>query len=240
MTSPSLWLRRGISPQLRERLGRYGRHLRALFAPEPFRTVLPYTMVGLKRLRTLDELAHRIDTLGIPGDIVECGACNGGSGAILARVASQSAHQRRTWLLDSFAGLPAASSEDGDMAAEYTGLCQAHPANVKRVLRESGVPEEAVGIVPGWFQDTLPTLPVQQIALLHIDADWYDSVRICLELLYDKVVPGGFVVLDDYGYWEGCRKAWHEFEGGRGLHIDLIQVDGTGVYFQKPHAEASA
>ena len=75
-----------------------------------------------------------------------------------------------------------------------------------------------------------------RIALLHIDADWYESVKLVLERLYDRVSPGGFVVLDDYGYWEGCRRAWSEFWAGRGPAAELVDVDGVGAYFQKPAA----
>ena len=92
-----------------------------------------------------------------------------------------------------------------------------------------------VNTVPGWFDETLRTADLQTIALLHIDADWYASVRIVLETLYDKVVEGGFVVLDDYWRWPGCREAVtdylkeHQIQG-----IELKKADLHGVYFQKP------
>jgi O-methyltransferase len=208
--------------------------VQALFLPEPYRSVLPYTMVGIKRLQTLDRLVRQVDEQGVGGDVVECGTCNGGSAAILARVACRSPLGRHTWLLDSFAGLPPASDRDGAMALEYTGLCRGQADQVREVLRRVGVPEQAATLVRGWFHETLPTLAVERVALLHIDADWYDSVTVCLEHLYDRVQPGGFVVFDDYGYWEGCRRAWHNFATARGLQVALTPVDGIGVYFQKP------
>jgi len=185
-------------------------------------------------LRSLDRLVHQIDQDEIPGDVIECGTCNGGSAAILARVACRSPFGRRTYLLDSFAGLPQAGPKDDPRAANYTGLCCGNQATVRGLLRAVGVPDDAATLVPGWFHETLPTLPPAPIALLHIDADWYDSVRICLDHLYDRVSPGGFVVLDDYGYWQGCRTAWHDFADDRGLEIDLVPVDGIGVFFRKP------
>jgi O-methyltransferase len=195
-------------------------------------------MVGLKRLKALDYLVHQIDGLNVPGDVVECGTCNGGSAAILARVACRSPLGRHTWLLDSFAGLPPAGPLDGPRAGEYTGLCHGSTDRVRQVLHRVSVPESAVTLLPGWFQDTLPHFQVERIALLHIDADWYDSVLLCLDHLFDRVCPGGFVVLDDFGYWEGCRNAWQEFRKNRGLEIELTPVDGIGVYFQKPRATA--
>jgi O-methyltransferase len=191
-------------------------------------------MASLPRLKSLDALARTIDTEKMPGDIVECGTCNGGSAAILARVAAASPMRRHVWLLDSFEGLPPATENDGEFAAEYTGLCAGSPQRVREVMSRVGVPESTFTMVPGWFQDTLPTFQANPIALLHIDADWYDSVKIVLETLYDRVSPGGFVVLDDYGYWEGCRHAWHDFETARGLKVHLNDVDGIGAYFQKP------
>ena len=86
----------------------------------------------------------------------------------------------------------------------------------------------------GWFRDTLPGLPVGAIALLHVDADWYQSVREVLEHLFARVAPGGFVVLDDYGYWQGCRRAWEEYRAEHGLRVELTWVGSNAVYFRKP------
>ena len=223
-----------VSARTRERWRHRWNRIRACFLPEPYRTVMPYTMVDLRRLRNLSALAHQIEALGIAGDIVECGACNGGSGALLARIAIRSIYRRHVWLLDSFEGLPAATAVDGDHAAEYTGACAGEVDNVRAVLRRSGVPEDRVTIVKGWFAQTVPSLEVGSIALLHIDADWYESVRIALDHLYDKVETCGFIVVDDYGYWEGCRTAIHDFFAERGVNPLLRDVDGIGVYFQKP------
>jgi len=233
MSVTACLVRRIVPPRAREAVLRQLNRARSRFLSEPYRTVLPYTMVGLDRLRKLDELAHAIDRDGVRGDIVECGTCNGGSGAILARVACKSPLGRHTWLLDSFAGLPPAGDKDGPLAAEYTGLCCGAAERVREVLAKTGVPENAVTLVPGWFQDTLPKLAVEQIALLHIDADWYDSVMVVLRHLYDKVADGGYVVFDDFGYWEGCRRACEEFLADRGIDAALTPIDGIGAYFQK-------
>jgi O-methyltransferase len=228
------WLRQRAPARLTERLQQGWQRVRGPFTPEPYRTVLPYTMLGLKRLRALDHLVHRIDELGIAGDVVECGTCNGGSGALLARVASGSPWTRRVWLLDSFAGLPASGPKDPPSAARLAGLCHGSPEQVRDVLARVGVPAESVTLVQGWFEDILPDLPVGAIALLHIDADWYESVSAVLEHLFAKVTPGGFVVLDDFGYWQGCRRAWEDYRASEGLQVDLTWVDGDAVYFQKP------
>jgi O-methyltransferase len=233
------WLGRW-SVRCRERLHSAWNRCRAAFLLEPFRTFLPYTMVSLARLRCLDRLVRLVDEEGIPGDVVECGTCNGGSAAILGRIACTSPLGRHTFLLDSFAGLPPAGPRDDPEAAAYTGLCCGNPDTVRALLRRAGVPDAAATLVPGWFHETLPTLPPAPIALLHIDADWYDSVHVCLEHLYDRVSPGGCIVLDDYGYWQGCRRAWEDFGAARGLEITLTPVDGIGVWFRKPGRCAAA
>lgn len=223
-----------LPPQARLRLRYALNRVRRRFVRPPYRAVLPYTMIGLPRLRALVDLMGRLDSARIPGDVVECGTCNGGSGALLARCALDSPVSRTVYLLDSFAGLPAPGEVDGPGAREWAGQCRASVATVRRALRESGVPEGGVRLVEGWFQDTIPGLPVERIALLHVDADWYESVRLVLDRLYDKVVPGGFVVLDDYGYWSGCRRAVLEFLEHRALEVTPTEVDGISAWIQKP------
>ena len=88
----------------------------------------------------------------------------------------------------------------------------------------------------GLFQKTLPTTEISKIALLHIDGDWYESVRACLENLYDKVTPGGFIQFDDYGYWKGARKAVDEFLENRHIEAPLRRVDYSGRVLLKPRS----
>ena len=195
--------------------------------------VLPYTLVGPERVHNLFVLAQRVEEEKIPGDVVECGVCNGGTAAILARFATRSGLNRTTWLLDSFQGMPETTCEDGDAAKAHIGKEVGDPARVNKVLRDVGANMSRVRIIPGWFQDTFPSVSASQIALLNIDADWYESVKLCLETFYDRVVPGGFISFDDYGHWPGCRKAVDEFFQARELPYKLHQVDYTAHWFQK-------
>ena len=191
------------------------------------------TMLAPARIQSLKELAHRIDEEGIPGDFVECGVYRGGSAALVARVATRSRFQRHTWLFDVFQGMPPATSVDGPEAADWEGGLRSSPEKVSRLLRRVGVDMARIHIVAGLFQDTFPTVHIQQIALLNIDADWYESVKLCLETFYDTVAPGGFVSLDDYGAWPGCRLAVDEFFKRRGLFHRLVRVDHETYWFQK-------
>jgi hypothetical protein len=146
--------------------------------------------------------------------------------------------ERTVWLFDSFQGMPEVTAEDstgvgGDAADAHVGKEVGDVKRVKRVLTRVGANMKRVRIVSGWFQDTFPMVAIQQIAILNIDVDWYESVKLCLETFYDTVVPGGFISFDDYGHWPGCRKAVDEFFQGRKLPYKLHQVDYTAHWFQK-------
>ena len=199
-----------------------------------------YTKVSVKRLINLYHLVQKTNQLRLPGDIVECGVWNGGSAAIMGvadRDDETSGKVRKLWLFDSFRGLPAPSNKDGKQAREayFPGWCQGEPEKVKRIFRRFRLPLQHVNMIAGWFDETLETADLQTFAILHIDADWYASVKIVLETFYDKVVEGGFVVLDDYWRWPGCREAItdylkeHQIQG-----VVLKRADWHGVYFQKP------
>ena len=88
--------------------------------------------------------------------------------------------------------------------------------------------------VKGLFQDTLATAGVRSIAVLHLDCDWYDSVKACLDHLYDRVSPGGIIQFDDYGHWAGTRKAVDDFFRHRAIELRLRRLDYTGRQFVKP------
>lgn len=192
-----------------------------------------HTLVSPERLRNLCVLAQRIEEERIPGDVVECGVYNGGTAAVLARIATRSSMRRTVWLLDSFQGMPETTEADGEAARGYVGKVLGSPERVKELLREAGADLSRVRIVAGLFQETFPTIQIQQLALLNIDADWYGSVKLCLEKFYDSVVTQGFVSIDDYGHWPGCREAVDGFFKERGLSYPLHKVDYTARWFQK-------
>jgi len=198
-----------------------------------------YTMVTSRNLISLYNLVQRITALGLPGDIVECGVWNGGSAALMGAsdmACGRGGGPRAIWLFDSFQGLPPPSDKDGEVEQKFyfEGLNKGAVDNVRRVFQKLGVSLGHVHIVPGWFNDTLMSSGVERIALLHIDADWYESVKTALDALYDRVVPGGFVVLDDYGYWEGCERALSDYFAEHGIRgVEIKRADRVGAYFQK-------
>ena len=171
--------------------------------------VQDYTLCDEARLQNLARLAAGVSARGVAGAVVECGVYNGGAAAATALGFGQD--QRDFWLYDSFEGLPETSEADGPDAARFVGDCVGDPERVREVFRRLGHPESRLRLHKGWFQDTLPAAKPDGIALLHIDADWFDSVLLCLRELYPRVPTGGAVVLDDFGHWEGCREAFYAY-----------------------------
>jgi hypothetical protein len=200
-----------------------------------YRQVAPYTMSGPARLRGLHDAVMSVCARGIPGDVVECGAARGGSAALLALAVREYGSPRRVWVFDTFAGIPPPTAADPDEAVArlYTGSFKGELPQVQRLFERLQIADRTT-FVKGLFQDTVPSAAVGAIAVLHLDGDWYESVKVCLEHLYDRVSPGGIVQIDDYGHWEGARKAVDEFLGSRGVQVDLHRLDYTGRQFIKP------
>ncbi|MBU1863549.1 MAG: TylF/MycF family methyltransferase [Candidatus Omnitrophica bacterium] len=163
-----------------------------------------FTMVTQKRLENLINLSNRVIEDTIPGDFVECGTCRGGSAALLAYIAKEEGWKRNVWLFDSFQGHPVPmdnTAPDRAIMHEWAGTMIASEADVKLALRTLDVyVEQQVKIIPGWFQETLPIAGINEIALVHIDCDWYESILCCLTHLYPKVMSGGYIIVDDYSY----------------------------------------
>lgn len=202
-----------------------------------FLAVKPYTMLSYRRMSLLFSLACRLEESRLPGAIVECGSWNGGSAGLMA-YPSRGNPQREVWLFDSWEGLPDPGPADVHCTGRpgEKGDASGSVAAARRLLfRRLRLDPGRIHLVKGWFADTMPSRrgSVGPVALLHLDCDWYASVKYCLEMWYDQVREGGFLVVDDYGEWRGCRRAVDEFFRERGLAPELLSVDFNGRYFQK-------
>jgi len=194
-----------------------------------------HTMCSNARLRGLYRATRHIPEAGLKGDIVECGTARGGSAALMGLVMREfGGSQRRLFVFDTFEGLPPPTEEDPDfdIASGYTGTCLGTLEDVENTFRNFGIINNTV-FVKGLFQDTLRSTPISSIALLHIDGDWYDSVKTCLNELYDKVEIGGTIQIDDFGFWKGARKAVTEFFNERSIPLDLVRLDFSGRQYVK-------
>jgi Macrocin-O-methyltransferase (TylF) len=203
-----------------------------------YRKVRPFTMCGNARLRGLHRAVHYVVAKNIPGDLVECGTAQGGSASLMGLTLKRLGSPRTLWVLDTFEGLPAPTAEDPDreIAQLYTGSCRASVAEVSALFERLGILGECQ-LVKGRFQETLPAFGPRNIAVLHIDGDWYDSVRVCLEELFDQVSPGGVIQIDDYGHWKGARRAVDEFMKNRSIKGRLQRLDYTGRQLIKPNGK---
>jgi hypothetical protein len=214
-------------------------------ASDLLRTAAPYTMTSLERMMALYQVCRHIEQAGIQGDLVECGVWRGGSAGIMAGVNLRRGRAPRTlWLYDSFEGIPQPRAEDGPEAAAFadgmaagdlvtTNKLVAAESSVLQLLSILGFPREHTRIMKGWFQDTVPAEHPERIAVLRLDGDWYESTKVCLDHLYPRVVEGGVVIVDDYGDWEGCKKAVDEYFQQHGITAMLHHVDRTCRYFIK-------
>ena len=198
---------------------------------------LAHTLVGLTGLDNIERCATKVFADGVPGDFLEAGVCHGGASIFLRAVqVAYGEAQRSTWLADTFAGVPAPSHEldrDLDLTEERLPWMAADLESVRANVATYDLLSERVRFLPGLFAETLPSAPVEQLAILRIDADLYSSTRTVLDELYDRVAPGGFVIVDDYGCLEPCREAVDRFVEERGLSVEIDQVDWTRVCWRK-------
>jgi O-methyltransferase len=196
-----------------------------------------HTMVGRKRLENILSCLHIIKTEGLSGDLAEAGAWRGGA-CILMRgyLAAWNMHNKVVWVADSFEGLPKPSlPQDAgyDLSAERVPILAVTLEEVQENFRRYGLLDEQVRFLKGWFRDTLPAAPIDKLALLRLDGDLYESTMDALNALYHKVVPGGFVIVDDYGDFEPCRRAVDEFRNRHGITEPIERIDWTGRYWRR-------
>jgi glycosyltransferase involved in cell wall biosynthesis/predicted O-methyltransferase YrrM len=215
---------------------------------EILNTVRQYTLLSEARLFSLYSLAKQVCLEDIPGNFVECGTCKGGAAALLAVVIQRySLRPRILYAFDTFEGMPDPTEIDrsNGILANQTGfgagtLEAPISENLDKICQILNV-RDIVIPVKGLFAQTLPQYKsvIGNIAFLHADGDWYESTMDTFNTLYDIVVSNGIIQIDDYGHWEGCRKAVHDFEQLRGESFDLHPIDYTGVWFKKKNQDSS-
>ncbi len=195
------------------------------------------TMVGLQRLENLQACIDQVIRDGIDGDLVETGVWRGGTAILMRAVLAARGDPHRTvWVADSFQGLPEPKAEhpadvrDRHWTHSYLAVSL---AQVRSNFARYGLLDDQVQFLPGWFSETLATAPIQRLAVLRVDGDMYGSTMDVLSSLYAKVVPGGYVIIDDYGAILGCRKAVNEFRAMRSITEPIIKIDWTGVFWRR-------
>lgn len=204
--------------------------------------VAPFTMTSQERIFSLIEAVKYIHKYKIEGDIVECGVWKGGSMlAIAETLKSINDTDRELFLYDTFEGMSEPSAVDetfsGEDASELLrqdeakkGLIWAYSTldTVKQTMALSKYNPAKINYVVGKVEDTIPAKIPQKIALLRLDTDWYESTKHELIHLFPLLQKGGILIIDDYGFWKGARKAVDEYFEERQFPIFLNRIDDTG------------
>ena len=207
-------------------------------------------MTSSERIWALLESVRYVTAQGIPGSVVECGVWRGGSMmAVALQLKALEATDRELWLYDTFTGMTEPSAEDREASTGVTAQellastpiadgdnvwCLADENDVRANMNSTGYPADLLTFVKGDVSQTLLQLAPDQVALLRLDTDWYASTKVELEVLYERLTPGGICILDDYGHWEGARKAVDEFFIEQPPRPLMIPIDYSGRVFVKP------
>jgi O-methyltransferase len=209
--------------------------------------VAPYTMTTPARIYSLVRAVEYVVGRTLPGALVECGVWRGGSMMAAALTLLRlGVTDRDLYLFDTFTGMTAPSNEDvkrsGERAADL--LAEESPDSdiwaiapideVRKAVLGVGYPEERIHFVQGPVEETLPAHAPDEIALLRLDTDWYSSTKHELVHLYPRLISGGILILDDYGYWQGARRAVDEYISENGLTLLLNRIDNTARSSIKP------
>lgn len=211
----------------------------------------PYTMTSLERMFSLYNGVKYVLDNNIEGDFVECGVWRGGSSMLIAKMLqSRNITNRKLYMYDTYEGMSEPTEADKsfrgqdaaeamrttDIKDENSVWCYSSIDEVKNNMAKTGLAFDNIIMVQGKVEDTIPnTVPAGAIALLRLDTDWYESTYHELLHLYPKVKVNGVLIIDDYGHWEGCRKAVDEYFGKEKVNLLLNRIDYTGRMAIKTH-----
>jgi O-methyltransferase len=197
-----------------------------------------HTFLSIARLDNIKDCVETVIRDGIPGDLIETGVWRGGACIFMrAILKAYNVTTRTVWLADSFRGLPPPNeqqypSDVGDQHHLWSDVFAVSRAEVERNFLRYGLFDERVRFIEGWFKDTLPDAPIESLAVMRLDGDMYESTMQALQSLYDRLSPGGFVIVDDY-YLPACAKAVHDFRSSRDIKDEIKDIDGQGAFWRR-------
>ena len=195
------------------------------------------TMIGDRRMDNLRACVTDVVRNGVPGDLMETGVWRGGATIFMRAILKVLGDTERcVWVADSFQGLPKPDAErypaDRDCHMWTHRVLAVSEAQVRANFAKYGLLDDQVRFLPGWFRDTLPTAPVQRLAVLRLDGDLYESTILALRSLYPKLSPGGYLIVDDYSL-AFCKAAVEDYRAEQNLTEEIIAIDYSGVYWKK-------
>lgn len=195
------------------------------------------TMIGMKRLGNVEHCVRSVLADDIPGDLIETGVWRGGS-CIFMRglLESLGDETRKVFVADSFEGLPPPEPEKypldaGDTLHQYDVLAVSE-GEVRHNFARYGLLDDRVVFIKGFFADTLKDAPIDRLSILRLDGDMYSSTMDVLDALYDKLSPGGYCIVDDYGL-STCERAITDFRAARNITDEMVTIDRFGTYWRK-------
>jgi len=196
------------------------------------------SMIGAHRMAQLQQAVEYVIAHGVPGDLIETGVWRGGACIMMRAVLmAYGVADRRVWVADSFRGLPPPDAAnyptDRDNLLHTFEQLAIPVETVRRNFARYRLLDDQVVFLEGWFRDTLKGAPIERLAVLRLDGDLYESTMDALVALYDKVSPGGIVIVDDYGIIETCAAAVDDFRRERGIVEPIKRIDASGVYWQR-------
>ncbi len=202
--------------------------------------VQPFTMTSPERIASFREALRHVSRHNVPGAIVECGVWKGGSMMAAAKTLLALGDKRQLFLFDTFCGMTAPEAVDCDLSGRPAShllkspttstlmRCESPLQEVQQNMASTGYDPHLVKYIVGPVEDTIPEHAPEQIAVLRLDTDWYGSTVHELRHLYPRLAIGGLLIIDDYGHWQGARRAVDEFLAETGLPLFLHRIDYTG------------
>lgn len=243
LLQPQSRLRQAVVRGLNKALGRRGIKLVKSISERDYAEgrgwpTTALTMVGEHRLDNLQTCITDVINRGVAGDLLEAGVWRGGASIFMRGVLKAYGDPaRRVWAADSFQGLPRPNAsqypaDESDRHWTYSELAVSVD-DVKTNFDAYGLLDERVQFLVGWFRDTLPTAPIDRLAVLRLDGDLYESTMDTLQALYPKVSAGGYIIVDDFGAIPACREAVLDYRSENGVEEEVQKIDWTGVYWKK-------
>lgn len=197
-----------------------------------------FTMIGRARLAQLRGCIEDVLRDGVPGDVIETGVWRGGATIFMTAVLRAHGSDRNVYVADSFKGLPPPDVErypaDGFSDLHTRDELAITVDTVRDHFQRFGLLTDGVHFVEGWFRDTLPALTEHRWAVIRLDGDLYESTMDALANLHPGLSPGGFCIIDDYGAYEACRDAVHDYRREHDITDPIETIDWGGAFWRRP------
>jgi len=202
-----------------------------------FWPMLATSMIGQQRMDNIQECFEDVIKNNIEGDVIETGVWRGGASIFMAGINKFYNQNRKVYVADSFEGLPQpdATKYPKDAGDEHHKIqyLAVSLEQVKRNFAKYDLLDDNVIFIKGFFEDSLKKVNFDKLAILRLDGDMYSSTIQVLDELYDKLVPGGYIIIDDYGVHIPCKTAVSDFRQKHNITTEIKMIDKYGAYWKK-------